>query len=32
MLVKKTDWNILFDQFIEKNRFKPFKWGSWDCN
>mgnify|MGYP003641123875 FL=1 len=31
MLVKKTDWNILFDQFIEKNRFKPFKWGSWDC-
>jgi len=31
MLVKKTDWNILFDQFIEENRFKPFKWGSWDC-
>lgn len=31
MLVKKNDWQILFYDFIEKNRFKPFKWGTWDC-
>ena len=28
---KKIDWQIEFDNFIEKNRFKGFKWGSWDC-
>lgn len=28
---KKLDWQILFYDFIEENRFKPFKWGSWDC-
>lgn len=28
---KKIDWQIEFDKFVEKNRFKPFKWGSWDC-
>ena len=28
---KKDDWQILFDEFIETNRFKGFKWGSWDC-
>ena len=31
MLTKKTDWNILLDEFIAKNRFKGFAWGSWDC-
>ena len=31
ILVKKTDWNILLDEFIAKNRFKGFSWGSWDC-
>jgi len=30
-MIKKSDWSIEFDQFITKNRFKPFKWGSWDC-
>lgn len=28
---KKIDWQIEFDNFIEKNRFKGFTWGSWDC-
>ena len=31
MLVKKTDWQILFDEFIETNMFKGFEWGAWDC-
>lgn len=31
MIVKKTDWQILFDEFIENNMFKGFKWGTWDC-
>jgi len=31
MLTKKDNWEILFDEFIANNRFKPFKWGSWDC-
>tara|TARA_R110001592_G_scaffold36124_1_gene121990 strand:- start:1550 stop:1972 length:423 start_codon:yes stop_codon:yes gene_type:complete len=31
MLTKKNNWKSLFDNFIENNRFKPFKWGSWDC-
>ena len=30
-MIKKADWNILFDDFITKNRFVPFAWGSWDC-
>lgn len=30
-MIKKADWSIEFDQFITKNRFKGFKWGSWDC-
>ena len=31
MLTKKDNWQILFDEFIAHNRFKPFKWGLWDC-
>jgi len=31
MITKQNDWQILFDEFIVCNRFKPFKWGSWDC-
>jgi len=31
MIIKKTNWQILFDNFISENRFKPFAWGSWDC-
>ena len=31
MITKQNDWQILFDEFIISNRFKPFKWGSWDC-
>ena len=31
MISKKDNWEILFDEFIAQNRFKPFKWGSWDC-
>ena len=31
MIIKKTNWQILFDNFIAENRFKPFAWGSWDC-
>ena len=30
-MIKKADWSIEFDNFITKNRFKGFKWGSWDC-
>ncbi len=28
---KILDWEIKFNAFIEKNKNKPFKWGSWDC-
>lgn len=28
---KIVDWEIEFNVFIEKNKNKPFKWGSWDC-
>lgn len=28
---KIIDWEIKFNKFIEKNKNKPFKWGSWDC-
>lgn len=28
---KLIDWEIKFNSFIEKNKNKPFKWGSWDC-
>jgi len=28
---KIVDWEIKFNAFIEKNKNKPFKWGSWDC-
>ena len=31
MLTKKNNWQILFNEFIAQNRFKVFKWGSWDC-
>tara|TARA_R100001510_G_C7584652_1_gene156408 strand:- start:92 stop:511 length:420 start_codon:yes stop_codon:yes gene_type:complete len=31
MMQKKVDWEILFDSFINKNKNKPFAWGSWDC-
>ena len=31
MIVKKTDWQIIFNEFIETNMFKGFKWGTWDC-
>ena len=30
-MIKKADWSMEFDKFITKNRFKGFKWGSWDC-
>jgi len=30
-MFKKTDWSIYFDEFLAKNRFVPFAWGSWDC-
>lgn len=30
-MIKKADWSMEFDNFITKNRFKGFKWGSWDC-
>jgi len=28
---KIVDWEIKFNAFIEKNKNKIFKWGSWDC-
>jgi len=28
---KKLDWQIEFHKFIDKNKFKGFAWGSWDC-
>ena len=28
---KIIDWEIAFDNFIEKNRSRKFRWGSWDC-
>ena len=28
---KVTDWEIKFNLFIDKNKNKSFKWGSWDC-
>ena len=28
---KVLDWEIAFDSFIEKNKNKPFEWGTWDC-
>jgi len=28
---KILDWEIKFNDFIEKNKNKTFKWGSWDC-
>ena len=30
-MIKKADWSIEFDNFITKNRFKGFEWGTWDC-
>ena len=30
-MIKTKDWSIDLDEFLAKNRFKPFKWGSWDC-
>jgi len=28
---KKADWQNIFIEFIEENRFKKFEWGKWDC-
>lgn len=28
---KLQDWNILFDEFLTKNKDKSFEWGKWDC-
>lgn len=28
---KVVDWEIKFNNFIDKNKNKPFKWGTWDC-
>lgn len=28
---KNIDWQIDFDEFVFKNKDKPFEWGSWDC-
>mgnify|MGYP001208847668 CR=1 FL=1 len=28
---KVIDWEIKFNSFIEKNKNKPFSWGTWDC-
>ena len=28
---KIVDWEIAFDSFININKNKPFKWGTWDC-
>lgn len=28
---KLPDWEIAFDEYIIKNRTKPFVWGKWDC-
>ena len=28
---KIVDWEIKFNAFIEKNKNKPFEWGTWDC-
>ena len=28
---KVTDWESRFNAFVDKNKNRPFKWGSWDC-
>ena len=28
---KIIDWEIKFNQFIDKHKNKPFAWGTWDC-
>ncbi len=28
---KVVDWEIKFNSFIDKNKNKAFKWGTWDC-
>ena len=28
---KLPDWELRFDEFIEKYRTREFRWGSWDC-
>lgn len=28
---KITNWEIAFNSFIDKNKNKPFAWGTWDC-
>ena len=30
-MTKLIDWEIKFNSFIEKNKNKPFSWGTWDC-
>jgi len=28
---KVIDWEVKFNQFIDKHKNKPFAWGTWDC-
>lgn len=28
---KKVNWEIEFDATVNRNLFRPFEWGSWDC-
>tara|TARA_R100000773_G_scaffold37674_1_gene32742 strand:+ start:226 stop:642 length:417 start_codon:yes stop_codon:yes gene_type:complete len=28
---KKQDWQLHFNEFVEKNMYKKFEWGKWDC-
>jgi|TARA_R100000084_G_scaffold104648_3_gene61440 hypothetical protein len=30
-MYKTSDWNANLFDFIDKNKNKPFEWGSWDC-
>ena len=28
---KLPNWQIFFNDFLQENKSKPFKWGEWDC-
>lgn len=28
---KIPDWEIAFDAYLNRNMYKPFVWGKWDC-
>lgn len=28
---KKANWEIEFDTLVNRNLFRPFEWGKWDC-